>query len=166
MREKYIEECKTIQQNCTYTAEAHHIIALRNKRIGFFLQVIPAVVAAVSGVVVVSGVVHPFWLALIVVGAATSAVAGVLDPHKSYQNHLSVAKDFVVLKQDARSLHETFYSTMNDEVFSNEVKHLHDRYISLVKMSPATDKKSFEKARIVVQKGLHKLDRDEEDLVK
>src|SRR5438309_349605 len=98
MREKYIDECRTIQQNCTYTAEAHHQLALKAKGRAFWLQVVPSICAAITGTLVASGVASEKLLAITVLSATISAVAAVLNPNRSYEEHLSAAKNFTALK--------------------------------------------------------------------
>lgn len=158
MREQYIKECVTVEQNCTYTAEAHHIIAARQKCFSAWFQIVPAVVAAILGVLIGVGTVPPWWVWLSVISAVIAAVGNVLNPLKEYYDHLNAAKHFTVLKQDARSLKNTFSASMNDSEFAVAVKDLHDRYNDLVRFVPPTDKKSFEKAQKRVKSGVHELD--------
>jgi hypothetical protein len=159
MRVKYIDECKQIQQNCTYTAEAHHQMALRYKTTRLWLQIIPAIVAAVSGTLVAAGVSPQSLLWLTVLSATVSAVANIIDPNKNYQAHLDAAKNFTVLKHDSRALHESFGSRMNDDAFAVAVENLHDKYNELVKMVPPTSKGSFQQARTTIQEGIHSPDK-------
>ena len=74
MKEKYIEECGIIQDNCTYTAEAHHHIAIYAKRKAFWLEVIPAVCAALSSTLVAAGILGEWLLPFTVLSASVSAV--------------------------------------------------------------------------------------------
>lgn len=158
MNEKYISECSAIEQNCTYTAETHHIIATKQKALSAWFQVIPAVVSALLGVLVGTGIV-PFWFIwLSVISAIVAAVGNVLNPLKEYYDHLNAAKNFTCLKQDAYSLRETFCCSMSEAECHATVKSLHDCYNDLVKFAPPTDNDSFEKARIRVKEGVHRLD--------
>lgn len=158
MREKYNEETGNIERNCTYTAEAHHIIALRNKRMSAGFQIIPAVVAAALGAAVGGGFIPPWWIWISVVSAVVAAVGNVLNPMKEYYDNLNAAKNFTALKHDARALRDVFSSRMNDEEYMTAVQILHDRYNDLLRFAPPTDKKSFEEARERVKKGIHKPD--------
>ena len=158
MREAYIQECKRIQENCTYTAEAHHIIALRSRRLSLGFQAVPAAIAALLASLAASGV-FGLWAGWVsAIAAVISAVGNVLDPLKSYYDHINAAKNFTALKHDARALHETFCLGLDDSELAFEVKKLHDRYNDLVKFVPQTDDKAFELARQKIQKGIHEPD--------
>lgn len=158
MREKYLKECADVQQDCTYTAEAHHIIAGKSRWLATGFQIVPAIVAAVLGALVGSGAVPAWCVWLSVVSAVIAAVGNVLNPLKDYYDHLNVAKNFTTLKHDARSLCGAFSAAMGDSELATAVKGLHDRYNDLVRFAPPTDKKSFEEARKRVKSGVHELD--------
>jgi uncharacterized protein YsxB (DUF464 family) len=159
MKEKYIEECSVIQQNCTYTAEAHHQCATSAKKKAFWLEVIPAVCAAVSSTLVAAGV-SVKLLPFTILSATISAVTAVLNPNKVYQDHLAAAKNFTTLKHDARFLRESQSARLAEEALVIAVENLHQRYNELLKITPPTDKKSFEKAREIIQAGMHDPDKD------
>lgn len=158
MREKYDKEADNIEQNCTYTAEAHHIIALRNKKMSTWFQLIPAVAAAVFAVLVGGGIVPVWWVWLSVVSAVVAAVGNVLNPMKEYYDNLNAAKNFTSLKHDARALREVFDTKMSEEEYMVAVRTLHERYSDLLRFVPPTDKKSFEEARKRIKEGVHKSD--------
>lgn len=158
MRDAYKLECSAVEENCTYTAETHHIIATRKQKLGTRLQIVPAVIAAVLGVLAGTNVLTPWTIWFSVIAAAISAIGNVLNPFAEYYAHLNAAKSFTILKQDARALRDTFSGTMNDEVFCAATQSLHDRYDDLVRLAPPTDNKVFEEARRRVRAGIHKLD--------
>jgi hypothetical protein len=166
MRDKYVAECKVIQQNSTYTAEAHHQMALSAKSKAFWFEVFPAVCAAITGTLVASGVVSVRLLPLTVLSAAVSAVAAVLNPNRLYEEHLGAARSFTAIKHDARFLHEVKSSDLTDDAFAILVESLHQKYNELLKAVPPTDTPSFAKAREIVQAGIHEPDRDERGNVK
>lgn len=160
MREKYIEECGIIQQNCTYTAEAHHRLAVSAKRKAFWLEVIPAICAALSSALVAAGILGEWLLPFTILSATVSAVTAVLNPNKIYQDHLAAAKNFTTLKHDARFLRESQSTRLNDEALVLAIENLHQRYNELLKSTPPTDDESFARARQTVQAGIHDPDRD------
>ncbi|MCR4311116.1 MAG: SLATT domain-containing protein [Candidatus Taylorbacteria bacterium] len=158
MREKYNRETDNIEQNCTYTAEAHHIITLRNKKMSTWFQLVPAVVAAALGAAVGGGFISAWWVWISVVSAVIAAVGNVLNPMKEYYDNLNAAKNFTALKHDARALRDVFSSRMNDEEYMTAVQILHDRYNDLLRFAPPTNKEAFEEARKRVKEGIHKPD--------
>ena len=155
MKKQLIVECKHIQENCTYTAEAHHDLADRGKRLGFWFQVVPSVITAFLAAVVMLGWAPLILNGLTVIGAVISAVGNVLNPLKDYFDHLNASKNFTVIKHDARVLHDTFSVTMSDKEFAIAVENLHNRYNDLVRFVPPTDKKAFEEARRRIKDGVH-----------
>lgn len=166
MKDKYINECKIIQQNCTYTAETHHQMASSAKRQAFWLEVIPAICAALSGTLVASGILGHGALIITVISSVITAVSAVLNPNKTYQAHLEAAKNFTALKHDSRFLHEASSAKLSDEAFALAVEHLHQKYNELMKAVPPTNSKSFKKAQEVVQGGTHDPDRDKKGNIK
>jgi SMODS and SLOG-associating 2TM effector domain family 4 len=166
MKDKYIDECKQIQQNCTYTAEAHFQIALWHRRLAYIFQIVPAAIAAVTSTLVAANVTSASWLWITVISSVISAVATVLDPNKQYQDHLNAANNFTVLKHDARFLHEAKSQNMSDDAFAVAAEHLHEKYNELVKMTPPTDGNFFEKARKVIGAGIHEPDKDASGKIK
>lgn len=166
MKEKYIVECKVIQQNCLYTAEAHHYIASVEKRKSIWFEVIPAVCAAITAALVASNIASNELLIITIISSVTTAVASVLNPSKSFQNHLNAAKNFTAFKHDARFLHEATALKMSDDAFIILVENLHEKYNELLKAAPPTTSKSFRKAQESIQSGDHDPDRDQKGKVK
>lgn len=164
MKEHYINECKQVRQNCTYTAETHHLIAYWNRLLAVLFQMVPAIFAAATGTLVAVGVTPDSWLWATVVSSVVSAVATVLDPNKQAQMHLGAAKSFTALKHDARFLHEAKSHRLSEEAFVVAVESLHEKYNDLVKASPATGKVAFEIARKFVSR--HEPDRDSSGAMK
>lgn len=160
MKQKYIDECKIIQQNCTYTAEAHHHIAISEKRKAFWLQVVPAICAAVSSALVAAKVICPGFIFLTIVSSVMTAVCAVVDPDKNYHAHLDAAKNFTAMKHDARFMREVTSQKLDDEAFAVAVENLHDRYNDLSKSVPPTTSRAFAKAQKIVQADIHEPDRD------
>jgi len=162
MNQAYLDECKQIQQNATYSAEAHHRMAGWYRKCSIWLQLVPAVIAAISSGLVASGVAANTLLWLTVLAAAVSAIASVWNPQKAHQDNLGAAKAFTVIKHDARFLHEAESTVMNEAEFRLAVQTLHDKYNELIKIVPATDPDKFEEARKVVQGGIHQPDKTDD----
>lgn len=160
MKEKYIEECKVIEQNSLYTAQTHHESSSRLRLVSIWLQAVPAVIAAVTGALVGAGVSPDGLLWLTVVAAAVTAITSVMNPSKSFEDHARAAKSFTGVRHDARFLHCAQVLRMSDDEFRREVEQLHARYNDLVDVAPTTSKKMFERARGVVQAGRHDPDRN------
>ncbi|MCW3106491.1 MAG: hypothetical protein JWQ09_997 [Segetibacter sp.] len=166
MKEKYIEECKIISQNCNYTAEAHHNMAAVEKNKSIWLEIVPAICAALTSTLVAAGLAKTQLLLLTIISAVISAVSGVLNPGRSHQAQLTAAKNFTTLEHDARFLWEAEANSMSDDAFALSVRQLHERYNELVKTSPTTNKESFNKGRETIQTGIHNPDRDEAGNIK
>ena len=158
MKEAYQDECRTIQENCTYTAETHHIIADKKHRLAVFVQLVPAIITAITGTAALANIYPTVTGFLTVVAAVTTAVANILNPFKAYQDHLNAAKNFTVIKHEARALCETFSLRLDDTEFALRVEELHRRYNDLIKVVPATDNDSFEEARRKIKSGIHEPD--------
>lgn len=165
MKDKYIEECKIIQQNCTYTAETHHQMAAIEKRKKLWLEVIPAAIAAITSALVAAGIAKEDLLILTVIAAVMTAITSIVNPGKAYEAQLSAGKNFTTLKHDARYLHTTQVHRVPDESFAILVDRLHEKYNELVKSSPTTSKLAFECSRKIVQDGIHEPDKDQQGKV-
>lgn len=161
MKEKYVEECKVIQQNCTYTAETHHQMAIIEKQKKLWFEIIPAIIAVITSSLVSAGIAKDDLLILTVIAAVITTIASVINPGKAYESQLSAAKNFTALKHDARYLYLSQVQNYSDGEFAILVDRLHDRYNDLVKASPTTMKRAFEQAQKIVKAGTHEPDKDE-----
>lgn len=141
------KECATIEDNARHTAEAHHILANSAKRAAFVLEVIPAIIASLSGLLVVGEVIPAWWGWLTVVSAVVTATSSIISPHKSYYENLNSAKSFTVVKHKARSLRSSFSSFYNEDEFYKEVRALSDYYNQLILLTPPTQEWAYQKAR-------------------
>lgn len=158
--EHLVQECKRIEGDCTYTAEAHHIIAHNTGKVSFWLKLIPAVAAAISGILILNGA--PSWVAWVsIISGVAFALQSVLDPDKKYHDHSQAAKNYTALKHDSRALCETFSKEMEHSYFVQSVKLLRERYNNLVKFTPPTTEEAFEQGRKRVQSGIHTPDSSE-----
>lgn len=108
MQDTHCKECKRIQENSTYSAETHHIMAKRQKLWFTIFQLIPAITSALLGTLVVGQVV-PSWVGIIVLlTTIVTAVGTVMNPQQGYFEHSNAAKAFTAMKHDARALYEIF----------------------------------------------------------
>jgi hypothetical protein len=153
----YCDECARIEDNATYSAEAHHILAKRQRLWFKLFQLIPAVATALIGTLTVGQVV-PQWVGIIgLITAVVTAIGTVLNPQQDYYEHLSAAKSFTVIRHDARELRELSGQLANDEI-TVQVKCLHDRYNDLVRIAPPTEDWAFEKGKERIKAGVHSPD--------
>ncbi len=139
-------ECKTIEDNARHTAEAHYLIAAKSKRTAIILEVIPALIAASSGLLVVGEIIPIWWGWLTVVSASVTATSSIISPHKSYYENLNAGKAFTVVKNRAKSLNETFANLSAEEELCKEVKALSEYYNQLVLLTPPTQEWAYKKA--------------------
>lgn len=139
-------ECRTIEDNARHTAEAHHILAARSKTQSFWFEVVPAVIASLSGLLIVGEVIPVWWGWVTVVSAVVTATSSIVSPHKSYYENLNSAKSFTVVKHKARSLHESFVSLYTEQELFKEVKLLSDYYNQLILLTPPTQDWAYNKA--------------------
>jgi hypothetical protein len=160
MNQQYIDECKVIRQNCTYTAQTHHLMARAMRRQALWFQLVPACIAAATSAGTAFGIGwHELFPWLTLAASITTAIATVLNPNRSYQEHLAAAKSFTTLKHDARFLADAEVGRLGEEAFVERVRNLHEKYNALVQSVPATDEKYFKRAREIVQAGIHEPDK-------
>lgn len=139
-------ECRTIEDNARHTAEAHHTLASRSKTLAFWFEVTPAVIASLSGLLVVGEVIPNWWGWVTVVAAVISATSSVVSPHKSYYENLNSAKSFTVVKHRARSLRSSFTSSYSEQELFKEVRSLSEYYNQLILLTPPTEEWAYKKA--------------------
>lgn len=158
MNGNLLEECELIQQNATYTAEAHHIIAEWQRRLAIGVQLIPAVTAAITSTLMVAGFQDSNLLWVTMVSSIIAASASVLNPHSQAQAHLDAAKAFSILKHNARYLRCVRSNSVTEEAFALLVEHLHEKYNDVVRSAPPTGKITFNLASQKVKAGVHSPD--------
>ncbi len=139
-------ECATIEDNARHTAEAHHILASNAKRRALTLEVIPALIASSSGLLVVGQIIPAWWGWLTVVSAVVTATSSIVSPHKSYYENLNSAKSFTVVKHRARSLRSSFASFYNEDEFYKEVRAVSEYYNQLILLTPPTEEWAYLRA--------------------
>ncbi len=153
-----IDECKRIEEDSTYTAEVHHLIVHKLSKRAFWYKLIPAGVTVLSALVLLFGA--PIWTSWITLLSGLITIINILmEPEKKAKEHLFAAKNFTVLKHEARSLYETFRNFIGENDFYHETKRLREKYNWLVQITPSTDdKKCWEEARKRIKEGVHKPD--------
>ena len=153
-----IKECKQIEEDSLYTAEVHHIIYHRLIVKAFWFKLIPPLITVLSALSLLIGA--PNWVSWITMFSGLITITSVfLEPEKKAKEHLFAARNFTVLKHEARSLHETFKDFLDTKSFFQEVKRLREKYNLLVTTTPPTDdEKAWEKARQRIKSGVHKAD--------
>ena len=149
-----INECRRIEEDCLYTAETHYILAAGAGRVSFWVKLIPAIAAAISGIALLSGA--PNWVAWFsVIAGVAFALQSIMNPDKKNEEYSQAAKSYTALKQESRSLYQTFYKEMDRNSFSIMVRILRERYNMLAKMTPQTTTKAFEEGRKKIKTGRH-----------
>ena len=144
--EHLIKECMRIENDSLYTAEAHYILASKEKKTAFWLKIIPAAVSAISGILLLRG--YPAWIAwLAIVSGAVFALQSVLDPDRKANDHSVAGKEYTALKHEARRLCRVFCKEMSRSDFPIAVKILCEKYNFMVKHTPQTTEKAFEEGR-------------------
>jgi hypothetical protein len=155
--ENLVAECKQIQEDSTYTAETHHIMEKRLTKKVFWYKFVPPAITVSSAFALIVGM--PNWVSWITIFSGIISVLNILlEPEKKSKDHLFAAKNFAVLKHEARSLHEAFKDFMTDEEFYHNVRKLREKYNLLVQYSPSTEKEAFEEASRRIKAGVHKAD--------
>lgn len=154
-------ECMRIEEDSLYTAEAHYILASTAKKIGFWVKIVPAAVAFASGILIVSGC--PTWIAwLAILSGAAFALQSILNPDQKANDYSTAGKEYTALKHDARALYQTFSKEMSKPDFAVAVRLLREKYSFLVKQTPQTTEKAFEKGRKRIKAGRHTPDFEED----
>lgn len=152
-----ITECKQIHDDSNYNAEAHYFLEHRLSKRAYLLKTIPAVITVLSAFGLLIG--SPNWLAWITLLSGIITILNIfMDPEKKARDHEFAAKNFTILKHEARSLHESFRDFMSESDFLCNVKLLRQKYNLLVLCTPPTDEESFNKARERIKKGVHEPD--------
>jgi len=153
--ENLVNECRRIEEDSTYTAEAHYLFAASLSKKFFWFKFIPVIITGVSALALLLG--SPNWVSWITLISSIIAITNIiLEPESKAREHEFAAKSFTVLKHDARSLYESFKDFIDEKNFYYEVKRMREKYNWLVQTTPPTDEKSFEKARENIKKGIHK----------
>jgi hypothetical protein len=165
LRDALISECKTIAENCLYTAQAHFKIAGRTKGWHLGFVVVPALVVGFGAVFAALAPSVPalnqyqiLINGIVAISGVLTAVAACVNFDKQSLEHAQEGKSFTALRHEARSLAETFAVSLSDQELQGRVEVLMGKYISLVQVTELTDEKAFLKVRDDVQAGYHEMD--------
>ncbi len=159
--EYLIKECMRIEEDSLYTAEAHYLLASTTKKIGFWVKIVPASVAAASGILLLNGC--PTWVAwLAIISGAAFALQSILDPDRKANDYSTAGKEYTALKHEARAFYQTFSKEMSKSDFAVVVRMLREKYNFLVNHTPQTTEKAFEKGRKRIKGGRHTPDFEED----
>lgn len=139
MVEVLTRECEKIQNDAKISAEAQYLSAARYQRMAFWLQLVPAVITALTGTMAATLVVRPYvgWIAAS--SAVITAVATILNPAQRLYGHLSAAKAFTVIKNEARSTGTAFGPLLSEQDFQRSVQGLVTRYNDLIRLVPQSE---------------------------
>jgi hypothetical protein len=150
-----ITECKQLQEDSTYNAEVHYIMADKLSRKAFWCKFIPVAISIFSAYQLATGA--PNWIAWIaLIASLFSLLSIILEPEKISREHLSAAKNFTALKHDARSLYESFRAFISEQDFYHNVKQLREKYNLIIQFAPSTgDKAAWKLATERIKKGIH-----------
>jgi len=147
-----LDECKTIAENCLYTAQTHFIMQEKAGSKSLWLILIPSGIAAIAGMLTSIGL--PGWIG--VFATLSGVITGVATYCKIDQkeiSHKTAANLLTSLRHEARSVYETYWKDMTHEQLSNEVRRLGDKYSTLCQALITTDKDSYEEARKLLKSG-------------
>ncbi|MFC1834120.1 SLATT domain-containing protein [Thermodesulfobacteriota bacterium] len=159
-----VDECRRLEEDSMYNAESHYMVAASAGFRGQLLKFVMAAASAISGVLVLAGAAS--WVAWFsILSGLALALTTVLNIDRKRADHSSAAKEFTVLKHDARSLYQTFAPEMKRQEFSRAVRRLRDKYNDLVLHCPQTTKKAFQEAQRKIKTGVHTPDFVEQEKV-
>lgn len=156
--EDLMNECKRTEDDAKYTAEAHHLIAHKLTKRAFWYKFVPVIVTFLSAFALLVGA--PNWVTWVTLLSAIITMLNIfMEPGREGKEHLFAAKNFTVLKHEARSVRESFKGFMSENEFYYCVRQLREKYGLLVQYTPPTDdKKAWEEARERIKRGVHEPD--------
>ena len=146
------DECKTIEENSLYTAQAHYVLAESESKKKWIAIFIPSLLSGLAGALVAMGL--PTWIGII--GAllgAVAAIASSLGVDQGVHSHINAGNIMTSLRHEARQLHEVFYKELSRPEFLAEVRRLADKYNHLRLALPPTSESSFAEARKRIHDG-------------
>jgi hypothetical protein len=149
-----INECRTIEENCTYTGEAHFIIAPGLEWWSRFFKYVPIAGSVISGALLAMGYAQWLgWVALL--SGVVTAWATAMDVDRRARDHADAGRRFTMLKHDARALWQTYAPEITREEFYRETRRLAERYNQIVVSAPQTTREAFERASKRIKAGVY-----------
>ncbi len=141
-----------LEENCLYTAAAHHIIAADLEAKARWFKYVPIAGSVVSGALLAMGL--PQWLGWVALasGVAT-AWATAMDVERRAREHGEATRRYTILKHEARAAFQTFAYEVTREEFYRETRRLAERYNQVMSATPVTTNDAFEKARARIKAG-------------
>ena len=146
MKNHLEKECNRIIDNAEHTALAHYIVAARYKTYTYVFEIIPAVLSAISGSLILADIISDQYILFTAITATVTAVGAVLNPKKIQHDNLHAAKSFTLIKNDAKNLLNVFHDS-DDKGVVQKISNLHEKYQQLISLTPETEKWAYEKAR-------------------
>lgn len=152
-----LDECKTIEENCLYTSQAHFAMANKAEFQSRLFLIIPSCIAAISGILTAVG--FPSWIgAFAAVSGVITGLASVFGVDRKAGSHKQAGNVLTSLRHEARALHEAYWHELPHEQFFAEVRRIHDKYNSLIQILETTDNTAFEEGRKRIKAGLFEPD--------
>jgi hypothetical protein len=158
LRNKLLNECEVVRDNCEYIAESHYLSAKRAEKTKYIFEIIPAALSAISGILTGAGFLPDWTIWFSVFSASVAAISGVLDPSKKYRDFSTAGHTFTALKHKARFLKEVLSETLTDQELTKATQSLHEEYTTTIKMTPLTEEDMFKKGSEKIKVGVHKQD--------
>ena len=147
--ENLVNECKRIEEDSTYTAEAHYLLAASLSKKSSWFKSIPVIITGVSALALLLG--SPNWVSWITLISSIIAIINIiLEPESKAREHEFAAKSFTVLKHDARSLYESF----KDFIDEKDIAVICDRAAGLAHSRHVCQYKRFECPQILESKDM------------
>ena len=156
-KQHLVDECKTVAENCLYTAQAHFAMAEKATRQSRYLLIVPSGVSALAGILTSVGL--PGWIgAFAAVSGLITGVSSAVGVDRKALSHKQAGNLFTALRHEARALYETYSLELPYEQFVAETRRINDRYNSLIQALETTDSAAFEVARQRIKAGYFKAD--------
>jgi len=152
-----LDECKTIDENCLYTAQTHFVMTQTAQKKVWRLVFWPSLLAVLTGGITAFGG-PDWWGAIGAIAAGLAGLATVLGADRDVVAHSAAGGLMTSMRHEARALHETFWKEMSKKELYYEIRRLHDKYNNLRLALGPTDNAAFEVARKRIKEGIFEPD--------